>query len=76
MASRYLMQIVDRDTGDVVQFEPGTAIERDFVSDIVRKTSAKGVGLGRTTSHVVGDVRAAIEEAIFELKAQVARRRV
>ena len=31
MASQFLMQIVDRRTGDVVQWEPGRVAEIDFV---------------------------------------------
>lgn len=54
-----------------MEFEPGRSIEKELVSDIVRRLKGKGVGLFRTTSHVELDVRSAIEEAIFELKAKV-----
>lgn len=36
MQSNYLVQIVDRATGEVVQMEPGLQLERDLVADIVR----------------------------------------
>ena len=33
MASRYLMQIVDTTTGQVVSYGPGSQVEKDFISD-------------------------------------------
>jgi hypothetical protein len=71
MASRYLMQIVDRDTGDVVRYEPGQVVESDFVEDCVEQIVRLGVGLGRTTDHVAADIRRGIEDAIYALKRQV-----
>ena len=87
MASRYLMQIVDKKTGDVVQFEPGLAIEKDFVEDCARRIIQRatrnivdrGVGIGCTTLHVEKDiedgldatVRDCIEKSIMSLKAKV-----
>jgi hypothetical protein len=71
MASRYLMQIVDRKTGDVVQFEPGQAAELEFVEDCVAKVVRLGVGLGRTSTQVSVAIRQGIEEAIHGLKRRV-----
>ena len=69
--SNFLLQIVHRLTGEVVRFEPGRQVERDFVDDCVAKIVGKGVGWTKSTAHVARDVRAGIEEAIFELKARV-----
>ena len=33
MASRYLMQIVDTTTGQVVSYGPGSQVEKDFIND-------------------------------------------
>lgn len=87
MPSRYLMQIVDRKDGSVVQFEPGLQVEKDFVEDctariIERATKnivARGVGIGCTELHVTKDivdglnatVRDCIEKSIIALKAKV-----
>lgn len=35
MASRYVMQILDRSTGESVCYEPGLKIEKDFIEDCV-----------------------------------------
>lgn len=37
MASRFLMQIVDRHNGQVVQFEPKGKVELELVDDCVRR---------------------------------------
>lgn len=71
MASRYLLQIVDRQSGNVVQFEPGLQAEKDFVADCVKRVVELGVGLLKTEAHVEQDVRTGIELAILDLKAQV-----
>jgi hypothetical protein len=71
MPSRYLMQIVDRQTEEVVSFEPGQRVETNFVDDCVNRTMAKGVGVGRSSAHVERDMRDGIEEAIHDLKSKV-----
>jgi hypothetical protein len=87
--SRFLMQIIDRETGDVVQFEPGRQVETDFVSDCavqvvssadisipassedfikacVDAVITRGVGFGRTESHVRQDLEDGIREVILK----------
>lgn len=71
MASRFLLQVLDRKSGDVVQFEPGQRVESEFVTDCVNHIVRLGVGLGRTSAHVAQDVRQGIEEVMFELKAKI-----
>lgn len=71
MASLYRLQIVD-DRGDVVYHAvPGLAAEVELVENIVSRVGAKGVGVGRSTAHVLDDVRAAIRELFFDLKSTV-----
>jgi hypothetical protein len=71
MASDFLLRVVHRPSGDYVEWAPGQYIESHLVDELCNRVRAKGVGLGRTTNHVVEDVRAAITELLFELKKQV-----
>ena len=71
MASRFLMQIVDRQTGEIIQYEPGRRAEILFVEDCIERIVELGVGFGRTQKHVVTDIRAGIESAILALKAKI-----
>ncbi len=71
MASRFLMQVTDRTTGEVVQFAPGQAVEKVFVDDCVEKVLTRKVGFFRTTKTVERAIIDGIEQAIHELKAQI-----
>jgi hypothetical protein len=71
MASKYLIQVVSKKTGKVVEWAPGLAVERQFEDEICNRVAAKGVGIARTTAHVVADVRAAVEELLHDLKSDV-----
>lgn len=37
--SRFLMQIIDKQSGEVVNFPPGQSVEKDFVSEVVNAIS-------------------------------------
>lgn len=65
------MQVVDRVSGTIINFEPGLSVEVNFIDDCVTKIIARGVGLLRTSNHVEQDIRDGIEEAILALKSQV-----
>lgn len=69
--SRYLLQIIDRESGLAIQLEPGMSAEIEFVEECIQRISAKGVGLGCTTAHVLLDVEAGIQEAIYSLKTRI-----
>lgn len=69
--SRFLLQIIDRQSGDVIQLEPGLSAETNFVDECVETISKRGVGLGYSTAHVEQDIRAGIEEVILDLKGQI-----
>ena len=71
MPSRYLMQVVDRQTGEIVQFEPGQDVEIEFVEDCVANAVQHGVGFGRTSAQVATVLKQSIEEAIYALKLKV-----
>lgn len=68
--SKYRILIV-REDGKEVKIHPGGKGERDLVSAIVDTTIAKGVGFFRTEDHVKQDLTDAINEVLFELKAEV-----
>jgi hypothetical protein len=71
MESNYLVQIVHRKSGLVVQWAPGLNVEDELIDTLCERVRAKGIGIGRTEAHVLGDVRAALEELLFDLKSQV-----
>ena len=71
MASEYVIQVVHEKMGKVVEWAPGLAVERQFITDLCNRVAAKGVGVGRTTAHVVADVKAALEELLHEMKSEV-----
>jgi hypothetical protein len=50
---------------------PGGQGERDLVADILARVKAKGVGVGRTEAHVLADVEAALNDALYAIKAEV-----
>lgn len=65
------MQIVDKQTGEVVSYSPGSVIESELINNIADRTVARGVGIGRTANHVREDVKAAVHDAIMHLKSQI-----
>ena len=70
MASHYRIQIVEQHSGRVTSWAPGLEIETEFVTNLCNRVKAKGVGF-RTETHVLTDVRAALEELLRDLKAHV-----
>jgi len=75
MASKFLLQIVEAKTGEVVAaWEPGLRIEKGLINDLSTRVAAKGVGVGRTTAHVVADIEDAFEDLLYELKRDVSPR--
>lgn len=71
MVSRYLLQIIDRKTGEIIQLEPGLSAEIDFIDECAKRVLSLGVGIGRTEKHVEQDVRTGIELALLDLKTKV-----
>lgn len=54
--------------GTVAQMPGGGPLEREFVETCVKAIIAKGVGFGRTSTHVEQDIRDGIIETINALK--------
>lgn len=71
MASKFVIQVVEKATGQVVEWAPGFPVERQFVDDLCNRVEAKKVGFGRTSKQVVAHVRASLEELLHELKSEV-----
>jgi hypothetical protein len=69
--SRFVIRIVRAD-GSTVDLRPGGQAEKDFIEDVIIRTHAKGVGWGRTTAHVLTDMRSALMESLFDLKSDIA----
>jgi hypothetical protein len=70
-ASGFVIQVLYKPTGEVVQWAPGRSVEKAIVDELCERVAKKGVGVGRTTAHVVLDVRAALNELLLDLKKQV-----
>ena len=71
MASQYLIQVVHKESGKVVRWAPGLEIEKQFEDELLDRVKAKGVGVGRSTTHVLADVQTALQELLHDLKKQV-----
>lgn len=76
--SRYLMQVVDRQTGDVHQWEPGRGAEADLIETCVDKIMRRSANwrASRITGKlpldtIESDIRTGIEEAMMHVKSQV-----
>lgn len=73
MVSRYVVQIADEDTGEVVSAWPPQKSERYgvFIDALCARVDAKGVGTLKTAAHVIAALRDAWHESIAELKREV-----
>lgn len=74
MPSQFVIRVVDLMTDEFVEWAPGKAVEKQLVDDLCTRVASKGVGITRTTAHVVADVRAAMDELLYELKLNVSAR--
>lgn len=79
MASRFQVQIGDLDTGQIIVAWPPRSLktnglrEQDgaFIDALCARLEAKGIGAGKTTAHVLADLRETWQELLHELKAHV-----
>jgi len=79
MASKFLIQVVEKDTGKVVQWAPGFPVERQLSDELCARVAKlitdEGVGIFKTQAKVVGTVQDAVQVALkailYELKADV-----
>ncbi len=70
-ASQFVIQVVDTETGKVVEWAPGMAVERQLLTDlgtlVAAKIATQKVGLFVRASTVTTLVAAAAQEALKEL---------
>lgn len=71
MASEFLLQIVWRETGEVVQMEPGGAVEVDLVNDLTERLLEQPVGVFTTRAGVSKIVGQTLRDAIHALKQRI-----
>lgn len=71
MSSEYVIQVVEKKTGAVVEWAPGMAVERQLVDDLCGRVKAKGVGFTKREAPVLAAIRSALIELLFELKSDV-----
>lgn len=72
MQSKYLLQIVDTRTGEVVKsWAPGLAAEKLLIEELSNRLVAKGVGVFKTSAQVKAAFVSAFEEMLKDLKKQV-----
>lgn len=74
MASQFVIQVVDKDTGLVVEWAPGMACERQLVTELGGRVVAKGVGYFKSAKQVQAAVTEALRELLFALKSDVPSR--
>lgn len=68
MGVRFLLQIVDAQTKQVVKLTAGGRLERDLLTDCTAAIVKRGVGLFRTEAHVAKDIQDGLEEVFSQLK--------
>lgn len=72
MPSDFLLQIIDRHTGEVVEsLEPGSRIEVDIIDSVIGRMHAVGVGFLKSRASVEETTRQAWVDALMALKRQV-----
>jgi len=78
MASKFVIQVVEKDGGKVVQWAPGFPVERQLTEDLCQKVTAslcnrlaaRGVGFFKTQAAVIAAVNDELPEVVREtLKA-------
>lgn len=65
----FLLRIVDQDD-NTVTVPGGGALERDLLTEIVKKITKQGVGIFRTEAQVTQAISQGLREVVQELKAE------
>ena len=69
--SRFVLQILDKQTGTVVQYDPGSPVETEMIHNIADAAVRRGVGVFRGSGHVRQDIVDAIGEVLLNLKSRI-----
>lgn len=64
----FLIQIVDTDSGTVVQLPGGGQLEQDLIQSVTDAVVAKGVGFLKTEAQVRVAIQAGFTETIRKMK--------
>lgn len=71
MASEFLIQIVHKDTGKVIDWSPGLLAEKEFVEELCTRVSQKDIGITKTKAQVKAAVQESVKELLYDLKSKV-----
>lgn len=71
MASQFLLQIVERNSGKVVALEPGGPVEVELVAELAKRLQEKRVGIFTTRAQVAKVVEDTLKDMIYELKKKI-----
>ena len=72
MASYYLIQIVNKKSGEVVKsWLPGERVEKEIETELLSRVKAKGVGFFKSEEKGLTAVREALQEFLYSLKELV-----
>ena len=70
--SRYRLQIIDAQTGEVViGWQPNDRVETELSEELLRRVKDRGVGLFRTEAQVLASLRQCFSDMLYELKGRV-----
>jgi hypothetical protein len=69
--SAYRFVIIHAESGEIVYANTPLEAQVEVIENLKTRVRAKGVGLGRTTNHVVEDVGQAMLELLRDLKKVV-----
>lgn len=71
MASDFLIQVVHKSNGKVVDWEPGGRAELDLISSLSDRLMDKSIGVATTRAQVVAVVEQTLKDVLLELKHKV-----
>ncbi len=69
--SQFVIQVVDTETGKVVEWAPGMAIERRLITDLGLRVAAKKFSLFRNPRQIATAAQEALVELLQDLKTEV-----
>lgn len=71
MASQFLLQIIERNSGKIVTLEPGGPVEVELVAELAKRLQEKRVGIFTTRAQVAKVVEDTLKDMIYELKRKI-----
>lgn len=68
--SEYLIQVVHKKDGSILQWAPGLDVEREFDAELLNRLSVKRIGLFMTRAKVIKAVHETLQEMLWDIKVQ------